>query len=437
MQVAEPAGRQPLVVVVVHVDGQADLLEIVAAAGPRRRLADLLHGGHEQGDQDGDDGDDHQQLDEREAVPARPVRPGRYVPLHIHRIGHSLRDRGVYRNAVLVQLILVDGGAARNGAGPLPPRELRRTGSTETFHHRVLRRVADVALPLGSGRCDGCCRVSRAVGGRGRKGGRGHHRLFAEAANALRRLPRQVAGAGFSETPSLRATSAAIRTLHYFGGEIPHRDACVKFVTSCYDPATGGFGDTPRGKPDVFSTAVGAMAAVELKIADRYAGKCVQYLSQHAKSFEDIRIAAAALESLGKTSPRNGAWIETIRKMQNADGTFGKGPGQARATGGAVAAILRLGGKVDRAAVLAALKQEQRKTGGYGKADAGDASDLETTYRVMRTFMMLKSRPGNVPALEAFIAKCRNSDAGYGVAPGQPSSVGGCYYAAIIRRWLK
>ena len=244
---------------------------------------------------------------------------------------------------------------------------------------------------------------------------------------------------GFKETASLRATSSAMRTLHYLGGEIPNRDACVKFVESCYDPASGGFHDTPRGTgtPDVLTTSIGLMAAVELKIADRYAAKGIQSLSEHAKSFEDIRIAAAALEGLGKTSPRNQEWIKEIRKMQNADGTFGKGLGQARATGGAVAAILRLGGKVDRDNVLAALKKGRRKSGGYGEADAGDASDLATTYRVMRTFMMLKSRPDDVPALEAFIAKCRNGDGGYGVTPGQPSSVSGCYYAAIIRRWLK
>jgi hypothetical protein len=241
---------------------------------------------------------------------------------------------------------------------------------------------------------------------------------------------------GFSENISLRATSAALRTLHYLGSDVPDRALSLKFVESCFDHANSGFADHPSGKADVFSTAVGAMAAVELKVADRYSAKVVEYLTDHARSFEDIRIAAAALESLGKTSPRNEEWIKEIRKKQNADGTFGTGAGQTRDTGGAVAAILRLGGKVDRDAVLQALKKGQRKTGGFGK-DAGDASDLETTYRVMRTFMMLKSRPDNVPALEAFIAKCRNSDGGYGVAPGQPSSVSGCYYAAIIRRWLK
>ena len=39
-------------------------------------------------------------------------------------------------------------------------------------------------------------------------------------------------------------------------------------------------------------------------------------------------------------------------------------------------------------------------------------------------------------SLRTFIAKCRNEDGGYGVAPGQPSNLSGTYYAAIIRYWL-
>jgi prenyltransferase beta subunit len=239
--------------------------------------------------------------------------------------------------------------------------------------------------------------------------------------------------------PSLRATSAAARALHYFGGELKNKKACISFVGNCFDPETGGFRDTTGAEPDLFSTAVGVMAVVELKMpTEKYAQPAIKYLSEHAKSFEDIRIVAAALESLGKSSPRNQEWLKDIRNSKNADGTYGKGVGKARATGGAVAAILRLGGKVDdRDRVLAALRQGQRKSGGFGKEDAGDASDLETTYRVMRTFMMLKARPDDVAGLEAFIAKCRNSDGGYGVAPGQPSSVSGTYYAASIRHWLK
>jgi hypothetical protein len=181
------------------------------------------------------------------------------------------------------------------------------------------------------------------------------------------------------------------------------------------------------------------MAVVDLKMPPgKYAGPAVKYLAEKTKTFEDIRIAAAAFESLKQASPRNEQWLKEIRKMQNADGTYGQGPGQARATGGAVAAVLRLGGKVaDTDKLLQALKQGQRKSGAYGKDDAGDASDLETTYRVMRSFTMLKSRPDDVPALQGFIAKCRNGDGGYGVAPGQPSSASGSYFAAIIRHWLE
>jgi prenyltransferase beta subunit len=238
--------------------------------------------------------------------------------------------------------------------------------------------------------------------------------------------------------PTLRSTSAAIRALRYLGGEVPDKAACIKFVESCFDPKTGAFSDTPRGEGDLFTTAVGIMAVVELKMPpDKYATPASRYVTDNAKTFEDIRIAAAAFESLKQASTRNDLWLKDIRKTENADGTFGKGTEQARATGGGVALALRLGGKIaEPDAVITVLKKGQRKTGAYGKGDAGDASDLETTYRVMRSFMMLKSRPDDVAALRAFIAKCRNSDGGYGIAPGQASSASGTYFAVIIQHWL-
>jgi hypothetical protein len=235
--------------------------------------------------------------------------------------------------------------------------------------------------------------------------------------------------------PSLRATSAAVRALHYMGGAVPEKATCVEFVDRCFDPKIGAFSDSPGGKADLFVTAVGVMAIVELKMpTEKYAPAAIQYLSENAKTFEEIRLAAAAFESLGKEAPRKEHWLKEIRKMTNADGTFGDGAGKARATGGAAAAILRLGGKVDRDAVLKALKQGQFKSGGFGN---DDSADLETTYRVMRTFMMLKSRPDDVAGLESFLVKCRNRDGGYGVAPGQASTAAGTYYAASIQHWLK
>src|SRR5262249_46346026 len=53
--------------VVVHVTGEADLVQVVATAYPVRSRAYLLDRRHQQADEDSNDGDDHQQLDQREA----------------------------------------------------------------------------------------------------------------------------------------------------------------------------------------------------------------------------------------------------------------------------------------------------------------------------------------------------------------------------------
>jgi hypothetical protein len=240
------------------------------------------------------------------------------------------------------------------------------------------------------------------------------------------------------EGPSLRATSSALRALRYFGGEPRDKAACAKFVRSCFHETDGGFANHDDAQSEVTSTAVGLMAVVELRLpADEYSPAAVRYLGEHAKTFEEIRIAAAGLEAVGKRPPQADRWLEQILQMRNADGTYGKGDGTARATGGAVVAVLRLGGKLeDAAAVVRTLQAGQRADGGFGKEDA-KGSDLESTYRVLRCFVMLRARPKDVPALRGFVAKCRNDDGGYGVAPGQPSSAGGTYFAAIILHWIE
>jgi prenyltransferase beta subunit len=251
--------------------------------------------------------------------------------------------------------------------------------------------------------------------------------------------PRSVEAAGNEPNPpSLRATVGALRALKYFEREAKDVATCKKFVTACFDQESGGFADGPGGKPDVIVTAVGLMALVELNIPlDDYRDPAVAYLGKNAKSFEEIRMAAAGAEAAKKKPAEAEAWIKQITDMRNADGLYGKDDGQARDTGGAVAAILRLEGKVENSKeVTAGLKAGQRKDGAFGKSGT-PASDLETSYRVMRAFMMLKEQPKDVPALREFISRCRNKDGGYGVAPGQPSSVSGTYYAAIIRHWLE
>ncbi|MCI0379883.1 MAG: hypothetical protein L0215_20060 [Gemmataceae bacterium] len=237
--------------------------------------------------------------------------------------------------------------------------------------------------------------------------------------------------------PNLRATSSAVRALHYLGGKVPDHDACAKFVDSCFDPASGGFADFAKGKPDVFSTAVGIMAVTELKMpTDKYGPAAIKYLTENAKSFEEIRIAAAGLERLKAQSLKSKEWLKEVAKLQNKDGTFGKEAGLARDTGGAVVTLLRLGGELsNRDHILRVLKEGQRPSGGYGKGvDFG--ADLESTYRVMRCFVMLKAQPERVEGMRTFVAKCRNEDGGYSVVPGDTSTVSGAYFAAIILHWL-
>jgi len=236
---------------------------------------------------------------------------------------------------------------------------------------------------------------------------------------------------------SLRATSGAVRAIRYLGGEVPNKDRALAFVKSCLNADTGAFSDMPGGKGDLGATAVGMMALAELEPGASQE-KSVRYLVQKAKTFEERRLAVAGMEAAGTFPPEVRDWIEVVNKDRNPDGTYGTDAGQARDTGSVVAMILRSGGTLSddqRKAVVAALKAGQRPDGGFGKADAKD-SDPQTTYRVMRAFHLLKEKPNDVAKLQAFVARCRNSDSGYGPVPGKPSTVSGTYYAAVIGYWL-
>jgi prenyltransferase beta subunit len=253
----------------------------------------------------------------------------------------------------------------------------------------------------------------------------------------------QVADGGFRPTNnapsngSLRATLASLRGLKYFHDKVRDRERCTRFVRSCFDPVAGGFADQPRAQVDVACTAVGVMAAAELGLPlAEYKEPTIRYLAEHARGFEDIRIAAAVFEVTGWSSSRFEWWLEQIATLRNPDGTYGQGDGQARMTGSAVVSVLRLGGRVEqRENVVRILKAGQCLDGGFGK-DGTTGSDLESCYRVVRAFSMLKERPDAQRCLD-FVARCHNTDGGYGVAPGEPSSASATYYATIIRHWLQ
>ena len=109
--------------------------------------------------------------------------------------------------------------------------------------------------------------------------------------------------ASVGQKSSLGATNTGLKILLFVGGSVPDVLSCVKYVKSCRD-SSGGFAPEPGGKPNVITTAVGLMAASELKIADPDLVKAaIGYLGKNAKSFEEVRMAIAGLEAVGTPSP--------------------------------------------------------------------------------------------------------------------------------------
>jgi len=276
--------------------------------------------------------------------------------------------------------------------------------------------------------------------------------------------------------PMLRATNGAVRALKYLGQPLlpKEREKHAKFVLSCYDPKTGAFAE-PGGKPDVAITSVGVMAAVELGIPKADFAKAMDYLKENAKTFEEVRIAAAAVEAWGvKACPfKLDDWFAVARKhitpLISLDELLTAGEekivasardGLAREVGSVAAFHLRLRNPVfgspdlvtapkpnppipgfiqiridDEKVASGLLELGQRDDGGWGKKGE-KASDIETTYRVMRAMAWTKSKPKEAEKLREFVAKHRTEDGGYAVKPGDKSSMSGAYYCVIVLHWL-
>ena len=249
---------------------------------------------------------------------------------------------------------------------------------------------------------------------------------------------------GFSakvgQPSSLGATSSCIRTLGYVGGSIRDLPGAIAYVKSCYDATTGGFAATPGGTPEVTVTAVGLMAVTALKIdANPYTEGVIGFFSKNVKDFEQIRIAVAGLEAIKATSPDFPRWIEQVEATKNAEGTYGDGAGIPRATGSAAVALLRMGVKLDgprKDAIVAALRAGQKPDGGWTKGDG--PSDLETTYRIMRGFFMMKEKP-DLARLRTYLASFRQqASGGYGVtATGETPELGSTYFCTVMTMWAR
>ena len=236
--------------------------------------------------------------------------------------------------------------------------------------------------------------------------------------------------------PSLRACNGAVKAIKYLGGTLPEPGKTAAFVLSCYDPKTGAFAE-PGGKPDVAITSIGVMAAVELGIPKEKYARAMEYLKANVKTFEEVRIGAAAVEAWGvKDCPFElGPWFGIAAKHFKDKPRDPAADGGARDMASLAAMALRLNKTSPVSVDALYLMCGQVEDGGWRKKDA-ERSDLETTYRVMRSLSLMKTPPYSVNALRGFLAKCRNSDGGYGVTPGAPSSMSGVYYAAIVSKWL-
>ncbi len=240
--------------------------------------------------------------------------------------------------------------------------------------------------------------------------------------------------AGTAE-PTLGSTNGAIRILGFVGGSIPDPLKCIAYIQSCQDPASGGFAQTPGGKPDVATTASGLMSLGELHAADQATvDRAIGYLDQNAKTYEDVRIAVAGLEAVKAKALRPDAWVGIINEGRKPDGTWGEGPARAFDTGGRAAALLRLGQDPgQKEAIVALLKAGQQKDGGWAAKDG--PSELASSYRIMRALYMLGEKP-DLSALRSYLASHRRADAMYASAPGKDDT-GGTYFALIMLRWAK
>jgi len=98
-------------------------------------------------------------------------------------------------------------------------------------------------------------------------------------------------------------------------------------------------------------------------------------------------------------------WLDEAFGRINRDGTNGQGAGRGarnRQQG-------RHGNAPRRQGCHTQFPSSRRsstasaRNGGYGKEDNEITSDLETTYRVMRCFVMMKARPSDVEGVRSFV----------------------------------
>jgi prenyltransferase beta subunit len=243
-------------------------------------------------------------------------------------------------------------------------------------------------------------------------------------------------------SPSLRATLSARRSLKLLGEKAPNPEKDMLFVASCVD-ADGGFADRP-GTPSSTALALSGL----LVATDFGMHKMLQYtqlietnkklILNNAKTFEEVRMAAAVYEALGVPSPRRNEWVRIIRATHSDVGGYGPPNSRLRDTGGAVAALLRLKeplAKREKEYLQEFLLSGQGREGGFGMTDTAHP-DLDCSYRIGRALWMLGATP-DAAKMRAFLESCRSPSGAYAPHPGEEPTLVDTYRALIISSWLK
>jgi len=240
-----------------------------------------------------------------------------------------------------------------------------------------------------------------------------------------------------NDKPSLRACNGAVKSLKALGVKAADIEKIQKFILGCYDEKTGAFAE-PGGKPDVTITSIGVIVACEVSIDHKDFPKAMEYVLANAKVFEEVRIAAAAVEAWGAKGLKLNSLIDVVDKAAQAP-VEDPQDGSAREVAAVAVSSLRFEHAIPDFVrdlfLTSVLVPGQCDDGGWRKKSE-KTSDIESTYRVMRAFKMLDAKPKNIPQLEKFLVSHRNKDGGYATKPGDPSSMSGVYSAVILSKWL-
>ncbi|RVE91071.1 ankyrin repeat domain-containing protein [Sinorhizobium meliloti] len=252
----------------------------------------------------------------------------------------------------------------------------------------------------------------------------------------LRALQREDGGYVDNETQAasgLQDTVSALKALRLLCAGPKELQKAFGYVLSCANDA-GGFAREPDGAPGAYWTAFGLIALRELGEIETLraaAARHAQFMYQNATSAPDYFMVIAAHEECGVLGSIPEAAISFFQSQVNEEGTFG---GSVHANAIACSALLRSGSEINTPEpIIRGLLSAQRPDGGF--AEVGNASDLLTTYLVMRALLLLNAAP-NLGELRRYIRKLSVTSGGYASTIGGTPSASATYQSHCILQWI-